>query len=99
MKENLEAEFILVGSGDNCPPCDKIKGMLREQIASGKVKYVDINSEEGIRYAKELDSVNIPYVLRSRDNKECQVFADEDMLLVKCGEEITPLVEPPATSE
>ncbi len=94
--EEKQPEFILIGSDTNCPPCDEIKELLKNQIAQGKVKYVDINSEEGIQYAKGLENIDLPYAVRSKDNKECQIFADKEFVLVKCKdeEELTALVEP-----
>lgn len=94
--EEKQPEFILIGSDTNCPPCDEVKELLKDQIAQGKVKYVDINSEEGIQYAKGLETIDLPYAVRSKDNKECQIFADKEFVLVKCKdeEELAALVEP-----
>lgn len=91
-----EPEFILIGSDTNCPPCDEIRELLKDQIADGKVKYVELNSEEGLKYAAELENVAIPYAIRTKDDKECEIFADEQTVLVKCKdeEEVTALVEP-----
>jgi hypothetical protein len=98
-----EPEFILIGSDEDCPPCDEIKELLKDKIEDGTVKYVELNSEEGLKYAEELQNVAIPYAVRTKDGKECEIFADQEVVLVKCKgeEEVTPLVEPepPATSE
>lgn len=106
MSENLEneqrdPEFILIGSDTNCPPCDEIKELLKDKITDGSVKYVDINSEEAEPYLGGLEELPLPYAVRSKDGRECQIFADEDVVLVKCTDEeqVTPLVEPPAASD
>jgi thioredoxin-like negative regulator of GroEL len=98
-----EPEFILIGSEENCPPCDEIRELLKDQIEDGTVKYVELNSEEGLKYAEELQNVAIPYAVRTKDGKECDIFADKETVLVRCKdeEEVTALAEPepPATSD
>lgn len=93
--EDYEITYLDDASGD-CLPCDVIKDYLKEEIEQGKIKVLDINSEEAQEYLKDRPKVEVPAALaKDKTGKviACEIFADEEIVLIQCEGKLIPIHE------
>lgn len=94
-KKNNPDYLLLGDSSGSCPPCDILKEKLKAKLEDGTVRFVDVNSEEGMALVKDKDTTQLPQAYRTEDGSECEIFLDEETVLVKCGDsDLIAIVEP-----
>lgn len=92
--ENGEQERkITILDSDECTPCEELKAALKEEIESGKVRVLDVRSDEALELLEKAGaSEQIEYPSAIIENGEqvnvCQVFHDKEVTLAACGNEI-----------
>jgi hypothetical protein len=81
-----------------CTPCEEVKKGLEEEIRSGKVEVLQITSDEALELLEKAgatDQVEFPSAL-VEDEKGvslCQIYYDQDVTLMACGNEIITIRE------
>lgn len=95
VKEDKPAYILLGDDSGQCPPCDALKETLKAKLEDGTVRFVDINSEEGVALVQDMDPIELPQAYRTEDGARCELYSDGDTVLVKCGDsELIALIEP-----
>jgi hypothetical protein len=89
---------IFLLDDDDCTPCEEVKKAIEAEIASGKVKVLQITSDEAVRLLEEAgagDRVEFPSALVKDDKgtRLCQIYHSKDVTLSKCGDEIIAIRE------
>lgn len=88
-----EGREIYILDDVECEPCEEVKKSLTEEIASGKVRVLQITSDEALKLLEQAgapDRVEYPSAL-VKDQKGvryCQIYHSKDITLSKCGDEI-----------
>ena len=90
---------IYLLDNEGCVPCGELKEALKEEIASGKVQMLDLNSPEALALLEKAgspDQVNFPAALVEDDVgvRYCEIYHSKDITLSKCGDEIIAIREP-----
>ncbi len=96
MDENKKIKIIGL---EGCPPCEKVKKILKKAGKDKEIEIIDLNSEKGQELLQkgvipmdEKERVQVPFVL-DENNQFCELFFDEDVVLAVCGEEIKVLYD------
>jgi hypothetical protein len=94
--EDYEVTFLEDETGD-CLPCEIVKDYLKDEIASGTIKVLDVNSTEAQEYLKDRPKIEVPAAL-AKDKKTgkittCEIFADDEVVLIQCGGKLIPIHE------
>lgn len=84
---------------EDCTPCEEVKKELEEEIKSGKVEVLQVNSEEALRLLQEAgatDQIEFPSAIVEDEKgvRLCQIYRGKDITLSKCGDEIIAIREP-----
>lgn len=88
----MEKVVLIIGHGNDCPPCDEIMNQLQAEIDSGEIEVLDVDSPEALTVLSEMVAedadVEIPMAVVSRDGvaRPCQIYSSGGVVLVKCGE-------------
>jgi len=90
---------IYILDDQECEPCEEIKKALKEEIESGKVRVLQITSDEALQLLERVgspDKVEFPSALieDEKGTRLCQIYHSEDITLSKCGDEIIAIREP-----
>lgn len=100
MSETDEAgRKIYILDDEECTPCEEVKKALEAEIASGKVRVLQVTSDEALELLEKAgigDKVEFPAAL-VQDQKGvrlCQIYHSKDLTLSKCGDEIIAIREP-----
>ena len=101
MSENESSDRkIYILDDQECEPCEEIKKALKEEIDSGKVRVLQITSDEALQLLERVGSpekVEFPSALieDEKGTRLCQIYHSGDITLSKCGDEIIAIREPP----
>jgi len=82
-----------------CEPCEAIKKALKEEIASGKVRVLQVTSDEALELLERAgapDQVPFPSALVEDEKgvRLCEIYHSDDITLSRCGDEIIAIREP-----
>ena len=101
MSENDEAgRKIYILDDEECTPCEEVKKALEAEIASGKVRVLQVTSDEALQLLEKAgasDKVEFPSALVDDENgvRLCQIYHSKDLTLSQCGDEIIAIRELP----
>ena len=94
MEEEKKEKKFKILTLDKCPPCEKVKEILKKAGKDKDVEIINIASEEGIKFLMEGKFLKdeegrlaVPFVIDEKNNV-CELYFDEDIIIAKCGEEI-----------
>lgn len=59
-KEKVKVRKILLLVSDNCPGCDVMKEIFRDEIERGEIQIVNVKTEEGRRIVEKLNIYTVP---------------------------------------
>ena len=90
---------IYLLNGEDCTPCSELKEALKEEIASGKVQVLSLNSEDAQKLLKKAgspDKLDLPSALVEDEKgvRYCQIFSAPGIVLSKCEDRIIAIREP-----
>lgn len=90
---------IYILDEEECTPCEEVKKALEKEIAEGKVRVLDITSDEALELLEKAgvgDQVEFPSALVEDEKgvRLCQIYHSADITLSKCGDEIIAIREP-----
>jgi predicted DCC family thiol-disulfide oxidoreductase YuxK len=97
-KESTPERKIYLLDDEECTPCEAIKTDLKDEIESGKIKVLQITSDEALKLLEEIgspDNIKFPSALVKDDKgtRLCEIFHDKDVTLSQCGEELIVIRE------
>lgn len=107
-EENEPQRKITILDSEECPPCEEIKQANKAKIESGEIKVLDVTSDEALELLEKVgapDKIKYPAALVEDDKgiRICDIYHNEDITLVACGNEIIAIREPqeeqPATQQ
>lgn len=93
VEEGEEPSEIILLTDEKCPSCIAVKEFLREEIESGKIKVVDMESEEGKELCDMLNVNEAPIIIVKYYSDEgeifhrCKISTEGDDLKITCDEE------------
>lgn len=95
---------IYILDDQECEPCEEVKKALKDEIESGKVRVLQITSDEGLQLLEKAgapDEVEFPSALveDEKGTRLCKIYHSEDITLSKCGDEIIAIREPAEEQE
>ncbi len=95
-----ESRQIYILDDEECEPCAELKKALKNEIESGKVKVLQVTSDEALELLEKAgagDRIEFPSALVNDDKgvRICEVYHSKDITLSKCGDEIIAIREPP----
>lgn len=102
MNENSNTEQmerrIHILDDDECKPCEQIKADLKDEIESGKVKVLQVTSDEALELLERAgapDKVELPSALieEGGEVRHCQLYHSKEVTLAACGDEIIVIRE------
>ena len=98
-EENKLQRKIIILDSSECPPCEQIKESNKEKIESGEIKVLDVTSDEALELLEKVgapDKIKYPSALVEDEKgvRLCDIYNNEDVTLVACGNEIIAIREP-----
>ena len=99
LKESKPQRRITILDSDECSPCEEIKKANKEKIESGEIRVLDIRSDEALELLEKAgtpDKIKYPAALVEDGEgiRVCDIYHDEEVTLIACGNEIIAIREP-----
>ena len=98
-EENKPERKITILDSGECLPCEQIKQANKEKIESGEIRVLDITSDEALQLLDKAgapDKIKYSAALVEDDKgvRVCDLYHDDEVTLVACGNEIIVIREP-----
>lgn len=81
----MDNDDIIILTQEECVHCASAKNLLKEHIASGKIRTLDINSQEGWSYVEKHDVKGTPTVIVKNKltsvSESCKLASDGSKIM------------------